>query len=231
MNRIDTARSSEAEPTPEGVAAYLRSHPEFFDAHPDVRPRESAPSGTVSLVDRRLKDLRDRHADLETRHLEMLELARENESLLKRFHDLAKSLISGPDYPETLAIADGHLCGQFDATAVAFLMFTDPVPVPAGVRCRFISKDEGEPESFQSFIRGGKASCGRLPPDQLRYLFGDDYMAVRSVALIPLGTSAQWGIMAIGSGDKHRYHEDMGTVFLDQLGGLIAARLARSCKG
>jgi uncharacterized protein YigA (DUF484 family) len=46
---------------------------------------------------------------------------------------------------------------------------------------------------------------------------------VRSVALVPLGHSTQFGLLALGSEDPQRFFADMGILYLRRIGELCAA--------
>jgi len=46
---------------------------------------------------------------------------------------------------------------------------------------------------------------------------------VRSVALVPLGESVVFGLLALGSEDPQRFFPGMGTLYLRRIGELCAA--------
>jgi uncharacterized protein YigA (DUF484 family) len=57
---------------------------------------------------------------------------------------------------------------------------------------------------------------------------------MRSLAMIPLRPAtgeATFGLLVLGSPDPTRYTADMGTEFLERLGELSGAALARYCAG
>jgi uncharacterized protein YigA (DUF484 family) len=49
---------------------------------------------------------------------------------------------------------------------------------------------------------------------------------VRSVALVPLGQTRAFGLLAFGAEDPQRFYPEMGTLFLRRIGELIAGALA-----
>ena len=81
----------------------------------------------------------------------------------------------------------------------------------------------GLPE-FASFLEHGDPVAGRLAPEKLQRLFGDDAAEVRSAALMRVGSDA---ILAIGSADADRFHPGMGTLFLRMMGEALSTGLAR----
>lgn len=176
-----------------------------------------------SLGTRQLSQLRQENADLSATLDAMVATARANETLFQRFHRLAIELIRSDGYLECIKVVDRYLRAEFDSDAVTFVLFRDEQVLPDGLIARFTSRDQAE--LFDSFFRNGKSQCGRATPAQLKYLFDERSLEIRSNALIPLGPSAAHGFMAIGSTDKQRFSAELGTVFLDQLGDLISARI------
>ena len=79
--------------------------------------------------------------------------------------------------------------------------------------------------AFEGFLKGRRPVCGRLRPEQVSLLYGERAGAVASGALVYLGEHSHYGVLAIGSRDRHRFHPAMGTVFLSQLGALVSRAL------
>ena len=46
---------------------------------------------------------------------------------------------------------------------------------------------------------------------------------IRSLALVPLGQTSVFGLLALGSEDPKRFYADMGTLYLRRIGELCAA--------
>jgi uncharacterized protein YigA (DUF484 family) len=82
--------------------------------------------------------------------------------------------------------------------------------------------------AFAEFLKRGEPLCGRLQPEKLDYLFGGEKDAVQSSVLMPVGHAGVLaGMLAIGSGDAHRFHPGMGTVFQKLIAETIDAAIAR----
>ena len=67
--------------------------------------------------------------------------------------------------------------------------------------------------------------CGAAAASQYLAWFGGAREHVRSIALVPLGQTRAFGLLALGSEDPQRFHADMGTLFLRRIGELAAAAL------
>jgi hypothetical protein len=49
---------------------------------------------------------------------------------------------------------------------------------------------------------------------------------VRSLALVPLGQTSVFGLLALGSEDPQRFHAEMGTLYLRRIGELTASAVS-----
>ena len=91
---------------------------------------------------------------------------------------------------------------------------------------RVVRAEAPELRSFDTLFSAGKPRCGQLRDSQREFLFGADAGTIGSVALVPLGTKGDLGLLACGSNDSQRFNPTMSTDFLAHIGELIAAALA-----
>lgn len=208
------------------VAQYLGDHPDFFFQHRDLLMQLNVPheAGTVSLVERQVKALRDRNRELQSQMIDMLRNARENERLLSQCLALALSLINSTSPAELLQILRVQLLADFQIDAFSVLLCDHQLPVPAGAR-------DVEHEILLASIGcefpDGEPVCGLLEKPVREFLFGELKPDLQSVALLPLGPRAERGVIAIASRSNERFVPQMGTVFLQLIGNLFDALLRR----
>jgi uncharacterized protein len=69
----------------------------------------------------------------------------------------------------------------------------------------------------------GAPQCGPAQGNAFVGWFGDAAEHIRSMALVPLGQTAVFGLLALGSEDPKRFYPDMGTLYLRRIGELCAA--------
>ncbi|HEB58090.1 MAG TPA: DUF484 family protein [Gammaproteobacteria bacterium] len=212
------------------VVRFLRDNPGFFGDHPDlladmVLPHDTG--GAVSLLEKQLSVLRDQKGELRARLNKLVENARQNELLIERIHHLTLDLLDADSLDAVLAATRSQLESNFNADAVTLRLFNlgaEQQAVLADTHPDLLHEGEALMEAFERSIRGCKPVCGRFTEAQLRLLFDDAPIA--SAALIPLCTNDArdtcWGLLAIGSKDPARYHVDMGVMFLDLIGGILA---------
>jgi hypothetical protein len=203
------------------VAAYLRTHPDFFERNPDVLADlqvSHVTNGAVSLIEHQVNVLRRQLETERSRLSHLISRAREYESLSNRLHGLVLQLIPAADLAQLGSALEEALAREFSAEAVTLKLFPiDPVP-------------DGQPDpltrEFLEFLDREHALCGSLVEDKTQILFGDLGAGVRSAALIPIRAPGRSGVLAIGAADPDRFKPDMGTDLLDRLGEIVSCKLA-----
>ena len=122
MKNVLSPRWQAAELSEEAVASYLRNHPDFFDRHIGLLEILNVPhpSGTaVSLVERQLALLREKNQRLAEQLDDLLQIARENDTLNQRMHQLTLSLLDARSVEDMLACLDWGLHQYFQTDFVA----------------------------------------------------------------------------------------------------------------
>ncbi len=231
-------RDSQTDALPEeAVADYLLANPDFFERHGNLLARLKLPhhrsSAAISLHERQLQVLREKHAALEGKLRELIENARANQAVVDRVHRLTLRLLGSRDTRAVLSAIDASLREDFAASSWV-LVVTDPsLQELANVDCpqlRVVARDAPELRVFANFFESGRPRSGHIRENQRDYLFGAGGEKVGSTVLLPLGDRASLGLLAIASQDTERYKPTMSTDFLTRIGelltGAIAARAA-----
>lgn len=211
------------------VADYLRDNPEFFQNNPSLLATLEIPHAcgpAVSLVEHQVKVLRDQNRQLKRKLMDLVHVARDNNRLNERMHQMTLGLVNNGTLEALLDTLREHLQGEFKADTV-----TLRIAGMTEARARECGVDRYETDSrelahFESFFKTCRPQCGRFKPEQLQYLFGDQAEAIESAALIPLGHRSSYGLLAIGSQEASRFHPGMGTLFLTHLSELLGLLLS-----
>jgi uncharacterized protein YigA (DUF484 family) len=212
------------------VADYLRDNPEFFQNNPSLLAGLQVPhscGGAVSLVEHQVRVLRDQNRQLKRKLMDLVHVARDNNRLNERMHQLTLGLVSSSSLEALLDTLREHLQGEFSADTVTIRLAGIPEARARECAVDQFSSDDPQLEHFESFYKTCRPQCGRFKPEQLEYVFGDQAQAVESAALIPLGKKGQIGLLAIGSQESNRFHPGMGTLFLSHLGELLELLLVQ----
>jgi len=215
----------------ESVARYLQHNPEFFERHQALLARLRLPhsrgGSTISLVERQIEVMRERHAALEQKLAELVRVARENDAIADRFHRFARRLLRAESRQAALAEIEASLRDDFDAFH-SVLVLVSAQPQESMQRFpRTVSPDDPNLKSFESLFASAKPRCGQVRDSQRDFLFGSDANDIGSVALVPLGEKGSMGLLALGSTERDRFHPGMSTEFLARMADLIADAVAR----
>jgi Uncharacterized protein conserved in bacteria len=210
------------------VAAWLRQHPNFFREHEEVLDGLSIPhphtGGAVSLLERLVQRQRDQYRELQDRQSGMLKAARDSEHVIARLHHLALELMTCDSLDDVVGTCNNMLRGDFKADNVVLRLIGHG---RARDGLHFIDPDDKSLKQLSTLFRKRQPVCGRLRPRQQMFLFGEEGASIKSAVLIPLYEAREIGVLALGSENEARFYPGMGTLFIGQLGGLVARALAR----
>lgn len=214
------------------IADYLRQHPDFFVRHASLLASLLLPhargGGAVSLVERQVEVLREKSQSLETRLAELVAVARTNEQLVAKFHQLTRRLLAARDRQDLISRLELSLREDFDVPQARLVLVGS---ASAGLLPgRFAIAAEAKDLSlagFDSLLASGKPRCGALRDSQREFLFGGDGAGLNSVALVPVGGANPSALLALGSPDKDRFNPGISTDFLARLAELVGDALSR----
>jgi uncharacterized protein len=215
------------------VHDYLLQHDDFFERNGDLLSSLRLPhvsGGTVSLVERQVSVLRQKDLKLELKLKELLAVARANDALAAKIHQLTLALFAATDLKAVLGCVEKALRTGFDADQSILVLFGEPelfADINVGRFFRPIGRDDDALKAFDTFLKSSAPRCGQVRDSQRDFLFGAGTDEVGSVALVPLGDLPQIGFLAVGSNDSERFHPGMSIDFLSYLGDLVAGALQR----
>jgi uncharacterized protein YigA (DUF484 family) len=203
------------------IARYLRTHPQFFDQHPELLETINVPhpygGRAIPLAERQTVALREKAKLLEGKLAELIQFGEENDAISEKVHRLAVALVGARDFPALVASLYFHLREDFAVPHVALRIWGKSVAADF---------DEAQPvDEAQRRQAGtmGAPQCGPAAGNPFVPWFREAGEHVRSVALVPLGQTAVFGLLALGSEDPKRFFPEMGTLYLRRIGELCAA--------
>jgi uncharacterized protein YigA (DUF484 family) len=211
------------------VVEHLLGNPEFFERHPTVLARLKLPhqrgSAAVSLVERQVLVLREKHVGLEQKLRELIDNGRANDAIAERMHRLTRRLLRARDFGAVVAALETSLREDFGASRWVILI-TDPSLAGLGTEAtqhlRAVPRGSPELRIFEAFFESARPRSGQIRDTQREYLFGAEGSQVGSTVLIPLGERAALGLLAIASHDTERYLPTMSTDFLVRIGEIVS---------
>ena len=214
----------------ESIAAYLQHNPDFFERHQALLARLRLPhvrgGSTISLVERQIEVLREKHASLEGKLADLVQVARGNDAIAEKLHRFTRRLLGAPSRVEAIARIETSLREDFDAFHAILVLIGESADSTEQRFVRSIRADDPNLKSFETLFASGKPRCGQARDSQREFLFGSDANDIGSIALVPLGERGSVGLLAIGSTDRDRFHPGMSTEFLARMGELVADSLS-----
>jgi uncharacterized protein len=215
----------------DAIAAYLQHNPDFFERHQALLLRLRVPhargGSTISLVERQIEVLREKHAGLEDKLAELVGVARANDVIAEKLHRFTRRLLRAGSRAEAVALIEASLREDFDSFHGVLVLIGEYPDLAPQRFVRSIARDDAGLKSFDTLFASGKPRCGQVRDTQREFLFGQDANDIGSVALVPLGDkNAPLGVLALGSTDRDRFHPGMSTEFLARMADLITDSLA-----
>ena len=202
------------------LIAKLKANPDIFQRHPELLEliTLSDNRGTASLLEKQISTLKARLANFQSKHVELIQVARENEQISDSFSSILCQLIGFTNLSEFAGEFPLALRKTFDIDEVSFKT------------ARATAQRPDDDLAYQDALRrmaNKQAVCDERWPTNILSLFFTD--TVKSAALIPMLTHEKEviGILAMGSCDPGRYTHDLGTDHLNRLGLMAGICLAR----
>lgn len=211
------------------VARHLRDHPEFFASHPELLAGITIPhphgGRAISLHERQLEVLREKHRVLEMKLAELVRVGQENEAITERLLKWTRQLLLTGE-PERLpqAVTDG-MQTIFSVPHVALRLW--------GVREPFRRLACAAPVEVDVITLANSMKhpyCGPNADFQAATWLPEGGASTRSLALLALRKGVDpnaFGMLVLGSADPDRYQVNMGTAFLERITEIASAALSR----
>jgi uncharacterized protein YigA (DUF484 family) len=207
--------------TNDEIARFLRTHPKFFDQHPDLLETIHVPhpygGRAIALSERQTVALREKVKLLEGKLAEIIKFAEENDAIGEKVHRLSVALAGARDFPALVHSLNFHLREDFAVPHVALRVWGKSVPADFQEAEAVSEAQRQQAESMPA------PHCGPTAGSVFAPWFGEAAEHVRSLALVPLGHGPAFGLLALGSEDPQRFFPEMGTLYLRRIGELCAA--------
>jgi len=214
--------------TEDDIASFLANTPDFFERHAELLATVELSSGhggrAVSLQERQAGLLRDKIKTLEGKVVEMIRHGNENVQIADKLQRCTRHLLLTADAGDLPATMVRELKSQFVIPQAAIKLWRVDGIFSGASFCTDVSSDA---KVFASSL--GAPYCGVNSGFEAANWLPDAALAM-SIALIPLRAAPEqeaFGMLVLASTDLQRFHADMGTDFLAQIGDLAGAALSR----
>lgn len=210
------------------IAEFLLTTPDFFERHAQLLANLPLSSGyggrAISLQERQASMLRDKIKTLETRVMEMIRHGKENAVMADKLQVWTLRLLQTAQVRELPGVIVKGLLSEFEIPQAALKVWGGDAAYASETFAIGVSR---EAQTFASALTA--PYCGiHTGFEAARWL--PEPTQARSLALIPLravATAPVLGLLVLASPEAQRFHSGMGTEFLERLGELAGAALAR----
>lgn len=211
------------------VARYLRDHPDFFEQHLDLLGAITLPhphgGRAISLQERQLEVLRERHRVLELKLAELIRIGEENDAIGGRLQKWTRQLLLASDPAQLPDIVLDGLGTIFSVPHVAMRLW--------GLRDAWVGLECAQPVPVDVITLANSMSqpfCGPNSDFQAATWLPEGGRETRSIALLPLRKGVDpkaFGLLVLGSADPDRFRSGMGTAYLERIAETASAALSR----
>ena len=222
----------------EQVEQFLQAHPDFFLSHEHLLTTLHLPQtndGTLSLVDRQTELVRSKQSTLEQKLHELHSEAQANEYRALQLHRMAVHLVRATQPCLMLEALREQLCQSFDLSAA--LLYLDPSTATAQTIHHLCPQFDFE-NNIGSALTAAWTSLSKTQQAHIPRSSNELRQILRRHSLPETGSSAVIPIDALHSGERlgllllvkrnpQGFNPDMGKLFLELVGELLAASLMR----
>lgn len=208
------------------IAQFLSSHPHFFEEHAEllanIKLTSPVMGRAISLQERQMEVVREKHKQLELRLAELMRVALDNDAITSKFQSWTRSLLLARNDVELPYILTQGLEDIFSLPYATLLLWG----VSADFSHTWFAADTSE--DVQLFAKGlNTPFCGKNQDFEATTWF-DSGEPIESVAMLALRlkpNAPTFGMLVLGSPDPSRFTRDMATDFLVKIADTSAAAL------
>lgn len=206
------------------VLEYLAQHPDFFQRHEEALDSLKIPhnTGAISLIEHQVSRLRTQKKQQDEQLKSLITAARTNEQIISQVQRFTLEMIQTHSLEDIFVTCDETLRNHFKADFTGIKLIGDKEDHP-----NFIPSNSPFLKSFIQLFKNKRPLCGRITDKQRLIMFGENESKIKSAVLVPLQSTHNIGVVALGSTDESRFHPGMGILFLHYLGEIITASINR----
>ncbi|MFM2486046.1 DUF484 family protein [Celerinatantimonas yamalensis] len=208
------------------VAEYLTQNPDFFNHYPHLARQLKIPHaerGSVSLVELAQLRMRDKVASLEAEISDLMAVASHNERIFRVYVELLPKLMHCQQLAELELHLRDALMGQLGVSRISLKLNREYLPLSPALEEHSLAGEQIENLWVNRISLKGHY-FGRLTQGEQVLLFDNAHL-VHSVAIMPLGDRARFGVLTAASRDADHYIAGMDSLLLGQLCEVIASLL------
>jgi uncharacterized protein len=211
------------------ILSYLHEHPDFFERQASllgsIRMQSSHGGRAISLQERQMEVMREKHKVLEGKLAELIHIARDNDAIVDKMHHWTRQLLIAQDNSKLPDVVLNSLSSQFNVPLTALRLW--------GVKTEFTHLAVAAAVPVETITLANSMMlpyCGMNSDFQAATWLPEKGNQARSLALLPLRVGADpksFGLIVLGSPDPERFKASMQTAYLSSISEIASAALSR----
>src|SRR5690606_11789874 len=179
----------------------------------------------ISLQERQVEVLRERHRMLELKLADLIRIGEENDAIGSKLQKWTRQLLLAGDAGQLPDIVVDGLGTIFSVPQVAMRLW--------GLRDEWASLECAQPVPVDVITLANSMPqpfCGPNSDFQAATWLPEGGRDTRSIALLPLRKGIDpkaFGLLVLGSADPDRFRSGMGTAYLERIAEMASAALSR----
>lgn len=208
----------------EQVKNYLLNHPDFLQKNPQLLSLielNHQNDGATSLVERQVKSLRDENNQLQQDLINILNIARNNEKLLKQYNQFVLGVISTNNLASLASYIIDSLISNFSLDAATLILVGNDISDVNLGSAKLVTESSEIRQLLSHQFPDESPICGRLEERSKKQLFAEQAQQLQSFCIVPLGKQCKFGVLVLASKDESGFEPEMDTLFVEQIAELI----------
>ena len=203
------------------IKTYLLKHPDYFAQHPELMAELEvvSPQGELTnLTTHQLRTLQNENRQLKAQIAQLIKNAHQSESMMNRLFNLLTelSVVKKSDFlPEFVTFVTEN----FPTDYFKLLVTEGLVELPEHDHVEGLSA--AQMTQFAVFQAKPEPLSGRLKQEKVQSIFSGNE-DIKSAIVIPIGTSAEYGMLAFASIDEQKFHPNSSSDLLQKLAQILA---------
>ena len=234
MNAVRNVFARRRELSDLSVRKYLSENPQFFARNSDILLDalgnvENYQVSSVSLMERLVRELHTRNTELQNDLQTLVDIAKENDEVLRRTKKITLSLIEAQNWIDLDDIIKNGLIEDFLIEHV--VLFTEYPAIEnstKGKKLIYIRFPPSERTNGEDILKRSSPFCETWRMEEFNFWFGKGAVTTPgSVAVIPMIGLRFRGTLMFGSADPNRYAQSKGTLFLEHIRDVFVKTIDR----
>ncbi len=203
------------------IKNYLLKHPDYFVQHPELMSELEVVNGRGELTDLTTHQLRTLQAEnrrLKTQISQLIKNAHQSESMMNRLFNLLTAL-SVVRKVEFLPKFVTFVVENFPTDYFKLILAEGFVELPDEEHIELLN--DKQTKQFAVFKVKQEPLSGRLKQEKIQSIFTDSE-DIKSAIVLPIGKTAEYGLLAFASSDEEKFHPNSSSDLLQKLAQILA---------